>query len=180
MSHSIKLYRVGIGNFSTCAVRTQFRSSVSLDKLYPCSERQGSTTEEPKTVGNEFSGFIPINELKIKYSLSSGPGGQNVNKVATKVDIRFHISSANWLSKHVKETLLEKYSNQLTKDGWMVVKSDRTRSQTLNQTDALEKLRQTIRSSLIPPPPTFTDEEREKMTKHQITAARERLKHKRI
>jgi len=176
MSHSIKLYRVGIGNFSTCAVRTQFRSSVSLDKLYPCSERQGSTTEEPKTVGNEFSGFIPINELKIKYSLSSGPGGQNVNKVATKVDVRFHVASANWLSKHVKETLLEKCANQLTKDGWMVVKSDRTRSQTLNQTDALEKLRMMIRSSLIPPPPTFTDEEREKIRKGQIRAARERLK----
>lgn len=48
-----------------------------------------------------------MNQLKITYSRSSGPGGQNVNCVDTKVDIRFHVTSADWLSDETKKLFLE-------------------------------------------------------------------------
>merc|ERR550519_739978 len=74
--------------FSTTSVaRGQYKRADSLDKLYPGSS--GGKVSPPKVGETEFSGFIPIKELQINYSLSSGPGGQNVNKVATKVDIGF-------------------------------------------------------------------------------------------
>lgn len=46
-----------------------------------------------------------MNTLKIGYSRSSGPGGQNVNKVDTKVDLRFHVKSAEWISEPIREKL---------------------------------------------------------------------------
>merc|ERR1712066_835088 len=65
---------------------------------------------------NPGSPSPPPQELKITFSSSSGPGGQNVNKLATKVDLRFHIGNSNWLSSEEKEIVLEKLSNYITKD----------------------------------------------------------------
>ena len=113
-----------------------------------------------------------LQELSITYSGSSGPGGQNVNKTSTKVDIRFHMESATWLTSEVKAVLSEKMASDLTKDGWIVVKSDRTRSQSLNQADALEKLRGSIREALQPPKPKFTAEQEESIRKGKIKASR--------
>lgn len=49
-----------------------------------------------------------LEKLDITYSRSSGPGGQHVNVVNTKVDVRFHVLTADWLNQSIKETLLEK------------------------------------------------------------------------
>jgi len=54
-----------------------------------------------------FTGYIPVEELDITYSTSSGPGGQNVNKVNTKVDLRFKIESAQWLNEEVRQKLID-------------------------------------------------------------------------
>jgi protein subunit release factor B len=54
-----------------------------------------------------FNGFVPLDQLKITYDRSSGPGGQNVNKVNTKVDLRFNVKEASWISEKVKERLQE-------------------------------------------------------------------------
>merc|ERR1712037_1024698 len=95
------------------------------------------------------------------------------NKNETRVDIRFHLDSANWLSDEVKAKVKEKISHELTKDGLLVVKSDRTRSKMLNQADALRKLRDRIWSCLEP------EEELERRRKASLRAARERVKEKR-
>ena len=60
-------------------------------------------------------------------------GGQNVNKSSTKVEAKFNLDNATWLNKDTKAILREKWKGQLTKDGFFVVKSERTRSQLLNQ-----------------------------------------------
>ena len=138
----------------------------------------------------------PSQELKITFSSSSGPGGQNVNKLATKVDLRynlvsqslsgsafyfrFHIGNSNWLSPEEKEIVQEKLSNYITKDGFMVVKSDKTRSQTSNQEDAVRKLSDLISNALKPPEPKYSEEELERMRRGKIKANKERLKGKKF
>lgn len=54
-----------------------------------------------------------MNEIKITYSASGGPGGQNVNCVNTKVDVRFQVCSASWLSEEIKTKLIEEVGNML-------------------------------------------------------------------
>ena len=115
----------------------KFKSEIHTDNLYP-----GSTTEDRfatvdlQKLSNKsslFSGVIPIKEIDLTYSGSSSPGGQNVNKSSTKVEARFKLDSATWLNKETKDILKEKWKGQLTKEGYFVVKSERTRSQQLNQ-----------------------------------------------
>lgn len=94
------------------------------------------------------------------------------------------MESASWLTPDVKEILKMKYPNQLTKDGYLVVKSDRTRSRLLNQADALQKLRHFIWAA-IDDVRTYLERtqidqvEMEKQIKAQEKASRERLKAKR-
>ena len=88
---------------------------------------------------------------------------------------RFHIESASWLSLDAKTKILEKMKSSLTKDGWLVTKSEKTRSQFFNQEDALQKLRENISLALEPPKPVFTEEELKKMRKGKVKANRERL-----
>ncbi|KAG2220449.1 hypothetical protein INT45_004191 [Circinella minor] len=78
---------------------------------------------------------LPQDQLRIQFSRSSGPGGQNVNKVSTKVDMRLKISDQDqWLPKYAMDKLKLNKSNEL------VVTSDRTRSQAKNIQECYEKL----------------------------------------
>ena len=94
----------------------------------------------------------PTDKIDIQYSRSTGPGGQNVNFVDTKAEIRFKLSSADWIPEKVRSKLAEDLRNQINKDGYFIIKSDRTRSQQMNLADALERLRRmihTIADSLV-------------------------------
>lgn len=71
-------------------------------------------------------------------------GGQNVNKVNTKAEIRFHIDSADWLDTHTKGRLRELFGGSVTKEGEIVVTSQRTRSQESNLEDAIAKLEEMV------------------------------------
>ncbi|KAM7353004.1 large ribosomal subunit protein mL62 [Cochliomyia hominivorax] len=151
-----------------------FKSDLSLDKIYPNSRLQLYTPPPPSNQGDKFSGYIPINKLEITYSRSSGPGGQHVNTVNTKVDVRFKLSEADWIPEKTRTKLLNGLQNKITKDGYYVIKSDLTRSQQMNLADALEKLRNLIREYEYEAPPT-SGETLEKIRKRQEKAARERL-----
>ncbi|XP_020291070.1 peptidyl-tRNA hydrolase ICT1, mitochondrial isoform X2 [Pseudomyrmex gracilis] len=155
-----------------------FKSAISLENLYPGSKQNLYTptfVPDPKA---KFTGYIPMDKVRVTYSASSGPGGQNVNCVNTKVDLRFEVSTATWLTEEIRTKLLEQCKNKINKDGYLVIKSDLTRSQHLNLADALEKLRTLIRATLVTPPePSPESEERKR--KNLLRAARERLHEKR-
>ena len=91
---------------------------------------------------------------------------------------RFHLDSAEWLNKEEKSIVMEKLSNIITKDGWILVKSDKTRSRTMNESDAIDKLTNIVNEALKPPAPKFSEEELAKMRKGKIKANKERLKNK--
>ena len=73
---------------------------------------------------------------------------------------------------------MEKLSNIITKDGWILVKSDKTRSRSMNETDAIEKLTNIVNNALKPPEPKFSEEELLKIRKGKVKANKERLKRK--
>merc|ERR1711970_334470 len=155
-----------------------YKSAVSLDQLYPTSSLDyNKKIQIPESKGLNFSGYIPIESVKITYSCSSGPGGQNVNKVNTKVDLRFHIESAQWLTDELKKKVTDKHKTSINKEGYIIVRSEKTRSQQLNLADALDKLRHMIHSAAyVTPPPSVEAVERQRR-RHE-TAVRERLRQK--
>ncbi len=96
---------------------------------------------------------IPAEELRIGFARSGGPGGQNVNKVASKVELRWAPAASSALSEQERERLLHRLAGRLTADGELVVTSSRTRDQSRNREDARSKLAALIRSALAPPRP---------------------------
>ena len=96
---------------------------------------------------------LPGDELEESFVRSSGPGGQNVNKVATAVQLRFRAGASRALSGRVRERALRLAGHRATRDGEIVIESTRTRSQARNREDARERLRDLIREAAEPPPP---------------------------
>lgn len=162
------------------SVAEGFKSAYSIDKIYPKANVDFTTVcKPPESSSSEFSGHIPVDKLEITYSRSSGAGGQNVNKVNTKVEIRFHLESADWIPKDIRSLLIEKYNTRLTKEGILSIKSEKTRSQMLNLADCLDKLRFLIRNSAKPLiSPTLEAIERKKSQIER--SSRERLREKRL
>lgn len=89
-------------------------------------------------------------ELNFKASRSSGPGGQHVNKVNTKVELRFDIPNSALLNDEEKEILLDKLTNKINSDGILIVISQHSRSQIKNKESATEKFYQLIIKALTP------------------------------
>ncbi|OZC09415.1 hypothetical protein X798_03576 [Onchocerca flexuosa] len=90
---------------------------------------------------SEFVGCIPVDRIEKRFMRSSGPGGQNVNMVNTKCQIRFNLSDADWLSPEIKKVFRKRFVRLLTKQYDVVISSDKSRIQTENQEDCFEKLR---------------------------------------
>ncbi|RUS71638.1 hypothetical protein EGW08_020600 [Elysia chlorotica] len=145
------------------SLTSSYKSHVSIDKVYPNSNPDflRKQSESPKVSSLEkFEGYIPIDQLEIATSKSSGPGGQHVNKVNSKVEMRFHLESADWIPAWIKPRLLEQEHGRVTKEGYLVVRSDMTRKQMLNQADCLNKLRNMIyKASELPKEPTAEEVE---------------------
>ena len=94
---------------------------------------------------------VPSSLLRWTAVRSSGPGGQNVNKVASKVDLRFDIAAWQGMHPAAKARLYTLCRNKLDADGHVVITSQRTRDQLQNLEDAREKLAELIRAALVPP-----------------------------
>ncbi len=111
-------------------------------------------------------------ELEFAFVRSSGPGGQNVNKVATAVQLRFDIARSPSLPEDVRARLLTRLGSKLTKDGVLILTARRFRTQERNRADAIERLIETIRTAATPP-------KRRKKTKPTRASKRQRVEHKR-
>ena len=91
---------------------------------------------------------IPDNELEFVVSRSGGPGGQNVNKVSTRVTLRFAVDASAVLSADQRRRIHSKLASRISKDGILQVTSQRTRSQELNRVDVMERFAELLREAL--------------------------------
>ena len=92
-------------------------------------------------------------ELVVKFSRSGGPGGQHVNKVATKVIASLHVDTSEGLSSWEKNRLWEKLSSRISKEGFLTVHAEDSRSQSKNRDIAEKKLLSLLADTLKKPKP---------------------------
>ncbi|HEY5920257.1 MAG TPA: alternative ribosome rescue aminoacyl-tRNA hydrolase ArfB [Kofleriaceae bacterium] len=94
---------------------------------------------------------IPAGELAFAFARSGGPGGQNVNKVSSKVELRWNPTTSAALTADDRTYLLSRLGNRLTTDGTLIVTSTATRDQLKNRDDAMSKLTLIVKSALDRP-----------------------------
>ena len=92
---------------------------------------------------------IPMSDIDIQAVRSQGAGGQNVNKVATAIHLRFDINASS-LPEQSKEKLLQLKDSRISSEGVVIIKAQRYNSQIKNKEDALNRLRDLIKSIMIP------------------------------
>jgi ribosome-associated protein len=123
---------------------------------------------------------IPESELGFRYSRSSGPGGQNVNKVATKVTLLFAVADSATLSEHQKAAVSERLATRISKDGVLHLSSERHRTRSANQRDAVERFATLVAAALAPRKRRRATGVPDSSRRRRLEAKRQRSERKRL
>ena len=97
--------------------------------------------------------FLDERELEESFVRASGPGGQNVNKVSTAVELRWNVAASPALPEPVRARLMKLAGRRLTLEGVLIIQADQFRSQDRNRADALDRLIQLVREAAVAPIP---------------------------
>lgn len=130
------------------------------------------TTARPPNLVVNARLRVPLEEFSFTFARSSGPGGQNVNKVNSKALLRWPVAASPSLPAHVRERFLRSYASRITTEGELVMMSQRYRDQGRNVDDCLEKLREMLAAVAAAPV-------RRKRTKPSRASIERRLEAKR-
>jgi ribosome-associated protein len=123
--------------------------------------------------GRAITASLLYHELDFTASRSSGPGGQNVNKVNSKISLRFDVVHSQILSEEEKTIILKGLSNELTKDGVLIISSQDKRSQLENKEAVTQKLERMIARA-------FVKKKERKPTKASKAAIQKRINSKKL
>ena len=115
---------------------------------------------------------IDENEIQLVFVQSSGPGGQNVNKVATAVQLRFDVRHSPSLPEDIRQRLVRLAGRRLTTEGTLIIEARRYRTQEQNRQDALARLVELVRQASVKP-------KLRKKTKPTLASRQRRLEDKR-
>jgi ribosome-associated protein len=119
-------------------------------------------------------------EIQISFVQSSGPGGQNVNKVATAAQLRFDVAQSPSLPSAVRERLIKLAGKSITNDGWLVIDARRFRTQERNRQDALDRLIELVRAATVEPKPRRSTRPSRAAKRRRLESKRKRSEVKRL
>ncbi len=123
---------------------------------------------------------ISESEIREQFIRSSGPGGQNVNKVASAVQLRFSVSQSPSLSEDVKQRLLKLAGRRINTEGILIIEAKRHRTQTQNRDDAMGRLISLIKRASESPKPRVKTRPTRASTERRLETKRQRSKIKRL